>query len=95
MHVVITVPQQYAGDIMGDMNQRRGRVLGIDQQSNKAVIEAEVPLAEMMRYATDLRSMTQGRGIYTMEFVRYEEVPAHLTSHIVDARKKELAEERG
>ena len=95
MHVVVTIPSQYAGDIMGDMNQRRGRVLGIDQQGNKTVIEAEVPLAEMMRYATELRSMTQGRGIYTMEFVRYEEVPQHLTSHIVEARRKELAEERG
>ncbi len=94
-HVTITVPSQYAGDIMGDMNQRRGRVLGIDQQGNKTVIEAEVPLAEMMRYATDLRSMTQGRGIYTMEFARYEEVPSHLTSQIVEQHKKELAEERG
>ncbi|MCW5854346.1 MAG: elongation factor G, partial [Anaerolineae bacterium] len=95
MHVVVTIPSQYAGDIMGDMNQRRGRVLGIDQQGNKTIIEAEVPLAEMMRYATELRSMTQGRGIYTMEFVRYEEVPQHLTSHIVEVRRKELAEEKG
>lgn len=93
--VTIIVPQQYAGDIMGDMNQRRGRVLGIDQQGTKTIVQAEVPLAEMMRYATDLRSMTQGRGIYTMEFARYEEVPAHLTQHIIDQHKKELAEERG
>jgi elongation factor G len=94
MRVNIIVPSQYAGDIMGDMNHRRGRVLGIDQQGTKTVIEAEVPQAEMMRYATDLRSMTQGRGIYNMEFARYEEVPPHQTQQIIDARKKELAEER-
>jgi len=95
MHVNIIIPSQYAGDIMGDMNHRRGRVLGIDQQGTKTVIEAEVPQAEMMRYATDLRSMTQGRGIYNMEFARYEEVPPHQTQQIIDTRKKELAEERG
>ena len=64
------------GDILGDLNKRRGRILGMEPTDNKQKITAEVPLAEMFKYATDLRSMTQGRGSFSMEFVRYEEVPS-------------------
>ena len=71
----ITVPDNYTGDILGDMNKRRGRILGMEAVGGKQVVSAEAPLAEMLKYATDLRSMTQGRGCFESEFVRYEEVP--------------------
>jgi len=93
MNVVITVPDTYTGDIMGDLNTRRARVQGMDQHGHKSVITAQVPLAELQRYATDLRSMTQGRGLYTMEFSHYEEVPAHLTQQIVEQAKREAEKE--
>lgn len=93
MEVVITIPDSYLGDIMGDMNKRRGRILGTDSFNGKAVVTAEVPQAELFKYATDLRSMTQGRGKFTMKFVRYEEVPAQLTPKIIeDAKKRKEAE---
>ena len=76
------------GDILGDMNKRRGRILGMELVDGKQLIKAEVPLAEMFKYATDLRSMTQGRGKFEMEFVRYEEVPPVAQEKIVkDALK--------
>ncbi len=71
----ITVPDTYTGDILGDMNKRRGRILGMEGADGKQEISAEAPLAEMLKYATDLRSMTQGRGRFEAEFARYEEVP--------------------
>jgi elongation factor G len=87
--VVITVPGEYTGDIMGDLNTKRARVQGMDQSSGKSIITALVPLAEMQRYATDLRSLTQGRGIFTMALDHYEDVPAHLTQAIVEAHQRE------
>ncbi len=86
----ITIPDSYMGDVMGDINsQRRGRVLGMDQLGNGfTVVEAQAPLAEVQRYATDLRSMTQGRGIFTMEVSHYEPVPAHIADHIIEEAKK-------
>ncbi len=87
--VVITVPEEYTGDIMGDLNTKRARVQGMDQSSGKSIITALVPLAEMQRYATDLRSLTQGRGIFTMALDHYEDVPAHLTQAIVEAHQRE------
>jgi len=87
--VSVTVPEEYTGDVMGDLNTKRARVLGMDQQGGKSVITALVPLAEMQRYATDLRSLTQGRGIFSMEFDHYEEVPAHLAEQIIEAAKRE------
>jgi elongation factor G len=78
---------------MGDFNTRRGRVLGMEQRSNRTVIRASVPLAEIMRYSTDLRSMTQGRGIYTIEFDRYEPVPSHLAQEIIAQHKEEAQED--
>ena len=86
---VITVPNEYTGDIMGDLNTKRARVLGMDQSGNKSIITAMVPLAEMQRYATDLRSLTQGRGIFSMELDHYANVPTHLAQEIMEAHQKE------
>lgn len=84
----ITVPDNYTGDVLGDMNKRRGRILGMEMVDGKQVVSAEAPLAEMMKYATDLRSMTQGRGKFTSSFLRYEEVPYQLQEKIIaDAAK--------
>lgn len=88
MKMDITVPDGYLGDIMGDMNKRRGRILGTDTVDGNAVVTAEAPQAEILKYATDLRSMTQGRGSYVTEFVRYEEVPSNLQDNIIAASKK-------
>ncbi|MCH7553656.1 MAG: elongation factor G [Chloroflexi bacterium] len=82
MHVKITVPDAYTGDIMGDLNGKRARVQGMTPDNGTTIIEAQAPLSEMQRYATDLRSMTQGRGYYTMEFSHYEELPQHLAQKV-------------
>ncbi|MEQ8675058.1 MAG: elongation factor G [Aggregatilineales bacterium] len=89
MDVKITVPESMMGDIMGDLNTRRGRVQGMDTVGTKSVVKAQVPLAEMLRYGNDLRSMTGGRGIYTMEFNRYDRVPNHLQDDVIRAHKVE------
>ena len=94
MSVEIVVPDNYTGDIMGDLNRRRGRILGMDSQSGRQVIKAEAPLAEMFRYSTDLRSMTQGRGSFNMEHNRYEEVPPMLSSGIIAKAKAEAEKEK-
>jgi elongation factor G len=91
MSVRIVVPEAYMGDVLGDLNTRRARVQGMDTEKGHSVVTATVPLAEMQRYTTDLRSLTGGRGVFTMEFSNYEVVPAHLTQEIVNARQKELA----
>ena len=83
MDVKITVPESMMGDIMGDLNTRRGRVQGMDTIGFKSVVTAEVPLAEMLRYGNDLRSMTGGRGIYTMDFNRYDRVPSYVQDEII------------
>ena len=92
MDVRITVPEEYMGDIMGDLNTRRGRVQGMEQVKGKGVITAQVPLAEMQRYSIDLRSMTQGRGFYTMTLSHYEAMPAHIAEPIIAQAKKERVE---
>jgi len=94
MNVRVIVPDDMMGDILGDMSTRRGRVLGTNQEGRKAVIEAQVPLAEMQRYATDLRSMTQGRGIYFIELSHYEAVPQHVAQEIIEQAKREQEESR-
>jgi elongation factor G len=91
--VAVTVPDAYTGDVMGDMNKRRGRILGMEKDGAKQVIQAEVPMAEIAKYSTDLRSMTQGRGSYTMEFARYEEAPTDVQAKVIEKRKAELAAE--
>ena len=87
----INVPDQYTGDIMSDLNPRRGRIMGVQPVDGRTVITAHVPLAECQRYASDLRSMTQGRGTFAMHFVHYEEVPAHLAEEIRAHQKVEHA----
>jgi len=91
MDVKVIVPEPMMGDILGDLNTRRARVQGMDTEGTKSVVSAQVPLAEMLRYGNDLRSMTGGRGIYTMSFNRYDQVPAHLMQNIVQAHKAEAA----
>jgi elongation factor G len=85
----VTVPEEYMGDVMGDLNTRRGRVSGMEQKANRSIVSAQVPMAEIMRYGTDLRSMTQGRGTYTIDFDHYDPVPSHLVDDIVAAYKQE------
>lgn len=83
MDVEVVTPEDYMGDVVGDLNRRRGRILSMDQRGNARVIKAEVPLAEMFGYATDLRSFTQGRASYTMKFKHYEQVPANIANEIL------------
>jgi elongation factor G len=90
MNVRIVVPEANMGDILGDLNTRRARVQGMDTEKGHSVVTAQVPLAEMQRYTTDLRSMTGGRGIFTLEFDHYENVPAHIAAEVIAARLKEL-----
>jgi elongation factor G len=86
MAVEVTTPEDYLGDVMGNLNSRRGRIESMNPLANAQVIKASVPLSEMFGYATDLRSMTQGRANFTMQFDRYEEVPQTIASDIIDAR---------
>ncbi len=87
MQVRIVVPEPMMGDILSDLNTRRARVQGMDTEGKKSTITAQVPLAEMMRYSTDLRSMTGGRGLYTMTFSHYETVPSHVAQPIIAQHK--------
>ena len=91
-NVTIIVPDQYTGDVMSDLNTRRARIMGMEQERGKTIIKAQVPLAEMMRYAIDLRSMTQGRGFYTMEPDHYEIVPDYVAQQVIAEAQKEAAE---
>jgi elongation factor G len=96
MTLHITVPDNYTGDIMSDLNGRRGRVLGMNPQGNGfTVIEAHAPLAEVQRYVSDLRSVTQGRGAFNMEFDHYEQVPAHVADKVIEEAKKHREEANG
>lgn len=92
MNLKIRVPENYMGDILGDMNKRRGRIIGMELVDGMQEIRGEAPLAELNKYAIDLRSMTQGRGRFVMEFERYEEVPAMAADKIIKEREKERAE---
>jgi elongation factor G len=91
--VEVVVPEEYMGDVMGDFNTRRGRVLGMEQRGNRSVIRATVPLAEILRYGTDLRSMTQGRGVYSMQFDHYEPLPRNLADSVIATHKIEVHHE--
>ncbi|NMB25134.1 MAG: elongation factor G [Firmicutes bacterium] len=91
MNVEVTVPEAYMGDIIGDLNKKRGRIAGMDPQGGMQVIKAQVPQAELFRYATDLRSITQGRGSFTMTFDHYEEVPSHIAEQVIAESKEETA----
>jgi elongation factor G len=89
MKVKVVVPESNMGDVLGDMNSRRARVQGMDTQKGRSTVTANVPLAEMLRYTTTLRSMTGGRGYFTMEFNHYEMVPQHLAQDIIEAKRRE------
>jgi len=86
MTVEVTIPEQYMGDVNGDLNQKRGRILGVNIEAGMQVISAEVPQAELFRYASELRSMTGGRGAFQMSFSRYEVVPSNIAQKIVSAK---------
>ena len=83
MKVEITVPEEYMGDVIGDINSRRGKMEGMELVSGAQIIRANVPLSEMFGYATDLRSNTQGRGLYSMQFDHYSPVPASISEKIL------------
>ena len=89
MEVEVTTPEDFMGDVMGDLNGRRGRVLGMEGKGKNQVVRANVPMSEVLSYAPDLRSMTGGRGIFTMKFSHYDEVPAQLQQKIIEAAKAE------
>ena len=93
MNVAVTAPEENMGDIMGDLSSRRGRPQGSETMGEMHVIKAQVPLAEMLTYAPQLRSMTAGRGSFTLEFDHYEEVPSHLVDKIVAEAKARKAGE--
>ena len=89
MLVTLSVPEESVGDVIGDLNSRRGRPLGMEGVGGVSEVKAEVPMAEMLSYAPDLRSITGGQGDYTMEFLRYEEVPGHLAQKVVESATEE------
>ena len=91
--VSVHIPEDKQGDIMGDMNKRRGRIMGIDSDETGSVINCEVPTSEMATYATDLKSMTQGRGWYTIEHARYEQAPGDVQAKVIEARKAFLSDD--
>jgi elongation factor G len=86
MAVEVVTPEEFMGDVIGDLNRRRGRIEGMEPRGNAQVVRAFVPLSEMFGYATDLRSQTQGRATYTMQFERYDEVPTNVAEEIVEHR---------
>jgi elongation factor G len=89
MIVTVTVPEEYVGDVIGDLNSRRGRPLGMEPKGNVTEIKAEVPMAEMLEYAPDLRAITGGQGEYSMDLARYEEVPGHVAQQVVQQAQQE------
>ena len=94
MHVEVYIPDSYMGDIIGDLNKKRGRILGMNPyEDGLQQVVAEVPMAEMFKYAIDLRSMTQGRGYFKQTFERYEEVPANIAQKVIDEAKKTMSDE--
>jgi len=92
MHVEISIPEQYVGDIMGDLNSRRGRMLGVDTEGHIQTVKAEIPMSEMLQYSPALNSMTSGAGSFAMEFSHYEQVPPHNAQKIIDENKTNLKE---
>jgi elongation factor G len=84
MTIEVVTPEDYMGDVMGDINRRRGLPQGMEESPSGKIIKAEVPLAEMFGYATDLRSMSQGRAVYSMEFLKYNTVPKNILDVITN-----------
>ncbi len=94
MELTVTIPDEYTGDILSDLNTKRGQVLGMNPGGGKNIIQAKAPLAEVLRYSIDLKSMTQGRASFTMKFDHYEEVPAHIAQKIIQERQAEKEAEK-
>ena len=92
MNLEIAVPDESVGDVMGDLNSRRGKVAGVDARGSQQAVKAQVPMAEVLTYASDLTSMTGGQGAFSMEFSHYEEVPAAIREKIVAEAAKESEE---
>ena len=93
MNVEIRVPDEYMGDVMGDISSRRGKIMGMDSDGRFQVVNAQIPLAELYRYSTSLRSMTAGRGIHKRNFSHYEEVPGEIAQKVIEKAKKDKEEE--
>jgi elongation factor G len=95
MNIEVTVPDECMGDVIGDLNSRRGKVLGMDSKGHSQIIKARVPMAEVLKYAPDLRALTSGRGEFHMEFSHYEELPAHLSEKVIkEAQARKTAEQQ-
>src|SRR5690606_25316864 len=92
MEVEVLTPEEFMGDVIGDLNQRRGKILGMEPEGTKTRIRVPVPLAELYRYATSLRSITQGRAVHTRKFHSYEEVPPHVAQKVIESAKAEREE---
>jgi elongation factor G len=92
MTISVVVPDEHMGDVIGDLNSRRGKVLGAETKGHAQIIKAHVPMAEVLRYAPDLRSMTSGRGDFSLEFSHYEEVPPHLAERVIKEAQAAKAE---
>jgi len=96
MTINVVVPDECMGDVIGDLNSRRGKVLGVETKGNgQQVIKAHVPMSEVLRYAPDLRSMTSGRGDFALEFSHYEEVPPHIAEKLIKDAQATRAERHG
>ncbi|MGH7930718.1 MAG: hypothetical protein ACREQV_23350, partial [Candidatus Binatia bacterium] len=94
MNMDVTVPDESMGDVIGDLNSRRGKVLGMDTKGHSQVIKSKVPMSEVLKYAPDLRALTSGRGEFHMEFSHYEELPAQLAEKVVkEAQARKSAEQ--
>lgn len=91
MKVELTTPDEYQGDLLGDINRRRGTIIGIDAKAGQTILNANVPLAEMFGYATAIRSLSKGRASYSMEPLRFEQVPNSVANTILDAAKSKPA----
>ncbi len=89
MDVTVRVPEQYMGDVNRDLNTRRGRVMGLDTDGGMQIVRAQVPASELPTYATELRSLTHGRGSFSADLASYEEVPSHVAQKVIEAHKKE------
>ncbi len=93
-NIEVLVPEEYMGDVMGDISSRRGKIMGMERDGNMQKIKAQVPLAELYKYSTSLRSLTQGRGYHTMDFSHYEEVPREIAGKVIEEAKREKEEEK-
>ncbi len=92
--MTINLPDAYTGEVMSDLNTKRGRILGMTPRENYTTIEAEIPLAEVQRYAQDLRSLSQGRGTYEVEFDHYDQVPPNVEQKVIEDIKRAREEEK-